>query len=92
MEKPKYTRIDPNSNNISLPNQPYKGSWKENSNTRKVPAPKKGQDIKHLTTKPEGENHEYIKPPTKQNKNKQINRKTRHINKIQHFAAYKKHT
>jgi hypothetical protein len=41
MEKPKYTRINPNSNNISLPNQPYKGSWKENSKTRKVPAPKK---------------------------------------------------
>jgi hypothetical protein len=29
-----------------------RGSQKENSNTRKVPAPKKGQDIKHLTTKP----------------------------------------
>jgi hypothetical protein len=31
--------------------QPYRGSWKENYNTRKIPAPKKGQDIKHLTTK-----------------------------------------
>jgi hypothetical protein len=32
-----------------------------------VPAPKKGQDIKHLTTKSKGENHMHIKPPTKTN-------------------------
>ena len=50
-----------------LPTQLYRGAWKENSNTRKVPAPKKGQDIKHLTTKPKGENHKHIKPPTKTN-------------------------
>jgi hypothetical protein len=67
MEKPKYTRINPNSNNISLPNQPYKGSWKENSNTRKVPAPKKGQDIKHLMPNPKAESHKHIKLPTKSN-------------------------
>ena len=67
MEKPKYSRTKPNSNSIYLATQPYRGSWKENSNTRKVPAPKKGQDIKHLTTKPKGENHKHIKPPTKTN-------------------------
>jgi hypothetical protein len=40
---------------------------KQNSKTRKVPTPKKRQDIKHLTTKPKGENHKHIKPPTKTN-------------------------
>jgi hypothetical protein len=40
-----------------------RGTWKENSNTKKIPAPKKGQDIKHLTTKPKGESHKHIKPP-----------------------------
>ena len=44
-----------------------RGSQKENSNTRKVPAPKKGQDIKHLTTKSKAESHKHIKPPTKTN-------------------------
>jgi hypothetical protein len=67
MEKPKYYRIKPN--NIYLPTQPYRGSWKENSNTWKIPAPKKGQDIKHLTTKSKAESHKHIKPPIK---NKQI--------------------
>jgi hypothetical protein len=38
-------------NSIYLPVQPYKGPWKENFNTRKIPAAKKGQDIKHLKTK-----------------------------------------
>jgi hypothetical protein len=51
MEKTKHSRTKPNSNSIDLPTQPYRGSWKENSNTRKIPAPKKGQDNKHLTTK-----------------------------------------
>jgi hypothetical protein len=27
----------------------------------------KEQDIKHLTTKPKGENHKHMKPPTKTN-------------------------
>jgi hypothetical protein len=40
---------------------------KKNSNTRKVPAPKKGQDIKHLTTKTKAESHKHIKPSTKTN-------------------------
>ena len=52
---------------VYLSIQPYRRSWKENSNTRKVPTPKKGQHIKHLTTKPKGENHKHIKPPTKTN-------------------------
>jgi hypothetical protein len=36
MEKPKYSRTKPNSNSIYLPTQPYRGSWKEKSNTRKI--------------------------------------------------------
>jgi hypothetical protein len=52
MEKPKYSRTKSNSNIFYLTTQTYRGSWKENPNTRKVPTPKKGQDIKHLTTKP----------------------------------------
>jgi hypothetical protein len=47
MEKPKYYRTKPNLNSIYLPTQPYRGPWKENTNTRKVPAPKIEQDIKH---------------------------------------------
>jgi hypothetical protein len=50
-----------------LPTQPYRGSWKENSNTRKIPAPKKGKDIKYLTTKSKAESHKHIKSPTKAN-------------------------
>lgn len=61
MEKPKYSRIKPNSNSIYLPIQPYRVSWKGNSKKRKVPAPKEGQDIKHLTIKPKAENHKNIK-------------------------------
>jgi hypothetical protein len=67
MEKTKYFRTKPNSNNIYLPIQPYKGSWKENSNPRKVSSPKKGQDIKHLMTKPKSENHKHTKPHAKPN-------------------------
>ena len=48
-----------------LPTQPYRGSWKENSNKRKIPVPKKGEDIKHLTTKSKAKSHKHIKPPTK---------------------------
>jgi hypothetical protein len=66
MKKAKYSRTKPISNSIYLPIQSYRGSWKENSNARKIPAPKKGQDIKHLTTKSKAENHKHIKPPTKQ--------------------------
>ena len=67
MEKPKYSRTKPNSNSIYLPTQLYRESWKENSNTRTVPALKKGKDIKYLTTKPKAESHKHIKPPTKTN-------------------------
>jgi hypothetical protein len=65
MEKPKYFRIKPNSNCIYLPTHSYRGSWKENSNTRKIHIPKKGQDIKHLTTKSKAETHKHVAPPTK---------------------------
>jgi len=41
MEKPKYSRSNPNSNSIYLPIKPYRGSGKENYNTRKIPVPKK---------------------------------------------------
>jgi hypothetical protein len=51
MEKMKYSRTKPNSNSIYLPTQPYRGTCNEKSNTRKIPAPKKGQDVKLLTTK-----------------------------------------
>jgi hypothetical protein len=34
---------------------------------RKVPTPKERHDIKHFTTKPKGEKHMHIKPPTKTN-------------------------
>jgi hypothetical protein len=71
MEKPKYSRIKANSNSIYLPTQPYKVSWKENSNTRKMPEPKKGQDIKHLKTKEKTKSHKHIKLPTKTNIKKQ---------------------
>jgi hypothetical protein len=40
---------------------------KENSNTRKILAPKKEQNIKHLTTKSKAKSHKHIKPPTKTN-------------------------
>jgi hypothetical protein len=55
MEKSKYSRTKPNSNNVYLPIQPYRGFLKENSNTRKVPIPKNNQDINNLTTKPKGD-------------------------------------
>jgi hypothetical protein len=64
--KVKYSRTNPNLNSIYLPTQPYRGSWKENSNTRKIPTTKKGQDIKHLTTKSKAESHKHIKVPQKQ--------------------------
>jgi hypothetical protein len=67
MEKIKYFRTKPNSNSIYLQNRPYRGSWNENSNTRKVPASKKRQDIKHLTTKSKAESHKHIKQPSKTN-------------------------
>jgi hypothetical protein len=67
VEKPKYSRIKPNSNSIYLRTQPYRGSLMEKSNIRKIPAPKNGQDIKHLTTKSKAESHKHIKPPTKTN-------------------------
>ena len=67
MEKTKYSRTKPNSNSIYLPTQHYRGSWKENSNTRKIPSPKKGQNIKYLTTKSKAEIHKHIKLPTKIN-------------------------
>jgi hypothetical protein len=31
-----------------VPVQPYRGSWKENSNKRNIAAPENGHDIKHL--------------------------------------------
>jgi hypothetical protein len=67
MEKTKYSRAKPNSDSIYLPTQLYRGSWKENSNKRRTPAPKKGQYIKHLTTKSKAKSHKHIKPPTKTN-------------------------
>lgn len=39
----------------------------ENSNTGRIPTPKKKQDINHHTTKPKGENHIHIMPPTTTN-------------------------
>jgi hypothetical protein len=41
MEKPKYSRTKPNSNSIYLPIQLNRVSWKENYNTRKIPAQEK---------------------------------------------------
>jgi hypothetical protein len=38
MEKTKYSRTKPNSDNIYLSTQPYRGFWKENSKVRKIPA------------------------------------------------------
>jgi hypothetical protein len=66
MEKTKYSRTKPNTNSICETTQPYRGSWEENSMTRKIPAPMKVQDIKYLTTKSKVESHKHIKPPTKQ--------------------------
>jgi hypothetical protein len=63
MEKTKYSRTKPNS--IYLPSQSYRGSQKENSNTRKIPAPKKGHNIKHFTIKSKTESQKNIKPPIK---------------------------
>ena len=67
MEKSKYSRKKTNSNSIYLPTQHYRGSWKENSNTKKVPVLKKEEAIKHLTTKSKAESHKHINPPTKTN-------------------------
>jgi hypothetical protein len=66
IKKLKYSRTKPNLSSIYLTTQPYKGSWKENSNTRKVPTPKKGQDNKHLTTNSKAESHKHIVPGNKQ--------------------------
>jgi hypothetical protein len=66
--KNKTSQKKTNSKSIYLPIQTYRGSYKDNSNTRKVPAPKKDSILtKHLTTKQKGENHKHIKPPTKTN-------------------------
>ena len=46
-------------------NQPYRGSWKENCNTRKYLHHRKYKILS--TTKPKGEDHKHIKPPTKTN-------------------------
>lgn len=68
MEKPKYSRTKPNSNISNNPAlQRILEGKLQGSGARKVPAPKKEQDIKHLITKPKGENHKHIKPPTKTN-------------------------
>ena len=40
---------------------------RKKSNTRKIPAPKKGQDIKHLTTKSKSESHTQMNTPTQTN-------------------------
>jgi hypothetical protein len=77
MKKTKYARTKSNSNNIYLPTELYTGSWKEKSNTRKMPALKKGQD-KHLTTNSKAESHKPIKPPTKTN----ISGTNRHLSLI----------
>ena len=39
--EPKYSRRKPNLNDIYLPIQPYREFWKENSNKRRIPTPKK---------------------------------------------------
>jgi hypothetical protein len=53
---------------ISIYQPSLKGEfWKKKSNTRKIPAPKKGQNIKHFTTKSKTESHKHIKPPTMTN-------------------------
>ena len=77
MEKTKYSRTKPNSNSIYLPTQLYqmilegKLQHKEDTCTKKQKQnktkQKKGQDIKHLTTKSKAESHKHIKPPTKAN-------------------------
>jgi hypothetical protein len=48
----RWTRTKPNLTNIWLLNQLYREFYRENSNTRRVPIPKKRQDTNHLTTKP----------------------------------------
>jgi hypothetical protein len=52
---------------------------------RKITAPKKGQDIKHLTIKSKAESHKHIKLPTKTNISGTNS-------SCMHSAAYKKHT
>jgi hypothetical protein len=51
MKKPRYSMTKPNITSILLLIQPYRGYWKENSNTRRVTTPKKIQEIKCLTNK-----------------------------------------
>jgi hypothetical protein len=60
MEEPKYSRTNPKTDSIYPPTQAWRGSWKENSNTRKIHAPKKGKDRNHLTTKSKVESHKHI--------------------------------
>ena len=54
-------------NFLDLPIQSYRGLQKENSNTKRVPTPKKKQEINHLTAKPKGVHHVHIIPPTTTN-------------------------
>jgi hypothetical protein len=49
MEKTKYSRTK--FKQYLSTNPALQRILKEKSNKRKIPAPKKGQDIKHLTTK-----------------------------------------
>jgi hypothetical protein len=63
----RYSRTKSNPNSISLLTQPYRESWKKNSKIRKIPASKKGQDVKHLITKSKAASHKHIKTGTKTN-------------------------
>jgi hypothetical protein len=67
MKEPNYSRTKPNLNNTYLLIQPYRGFWKKNSNTRRVPILKKKRAINNLTTKPKGENNINIISPTTTN-------------------------
>jgi hypothetical protein len=63
MEKPRYSMIKPNLNNIFLLTQPYRGYWNKTSNTRRITTTKKRQEIKHFTANPKEENRTHIIPP-----------------------------
>jgi hypothetical protein len=67
MEKPKYSRTKPNSNNIYQPTQCYRVSWKENSNKRKILAPKEDKILSISQQSQKQRARSTLKPPIKTN-------------------------
>jgi hypothetical protein len=64
MKKPRYSMTKPNSNNICLLIQPYRGYWNEIFNIRRISTLKKTRGTKQFMINPKGEIHTHIiRPP-----------------------------